>query len=262
MVRIPPVAAMETGSVHWRATRDRLALLAAVLAPLLTTAVLVPFRDNFANTDAALVLVAVTVAVAAAGSRPAGYLAAVFSAAWFDFFLTRPYETLNITRRSDVETTVLLLVIGFAVTELAVWGRRSRVSSSWRAGYLMDLYDTAEAAAAGTPAPVILDQVTDRLGRLLQLRSCRFQFGIAGLGVAGRLLHDGTITLAGQAWPLDDRGMPGGLLELLVESGGRLRGRFVLAPTEGAMPALEHRLVAVTLADQVAAALAAQGEPH
>lgn len=243
---------------RWMRIRGRLALLAAVAAPLVTTAALVPVRGSFANTDAALVLVAVTVAIAAAGSRPAGYLAAAFSAAWFDFFLTRPYQTLNITRRSDVETTVLLVMIGVAVTELAVWGRRSRTTSTWRGGYLKDLYDTAEAAAAGTAPRVLLDQATDRLGRLLQLRSCRFQRGIAGLGVAGRLLHDGSVTVAGQSWPLEERGMPAGLLELLVQSRGRLHGRFVLTPREGAKPPLEHRLVAVTLANQVAAALAAQ----
>ncbi len=256
MSQLADLPGIPASTARWMSIRGRLALVAAVTAPLVTTAALVPVRGSFANTDAALVLVAVTVAVAAAGSRPAGYLAAVFSAAGFDFFLTRPYETLNITRRSDVETTVLLVMIGVAVTELAVWGRRSRATSTWRGGYLQDLYDTAEAAAAGTAPRVLLDQATDRLTRLLQLRSCRFQHGVAGLGVAGRLLHDGSITIAGEPWPLEERGMPTGLLELLVQSRGRLHGRFVLAPRQGAQPPLEHRLVAVTLANQVAAALA------
>src|SRR5512135_1736430 len=63
----------------WR-HRDRLAVLAAVAAPLIVTAVLVPLRTSFANTDAALVLVAVVVAVAANGNRLAGVLAAVSAA--------------------------------------------------------------------------------------------------------------------------------------------------------------------------------------
>ena len=79
-------------------------------------------RASFANTDAALVLVAVVVAVAADGALAAGYLAAASSAVCFDFFLTQPYERFTISRRSDIETTVLLLVICVAVTELAVWG--------------------------------------------------------------------------------------------------------------------------------------------
>ena len=65
--------------------------------------------------------------------RLAGILAAVSAAAWFDFFLTRPYERFTITRTADLETTVLILVIGVAVTELAVWGRRQHLAASRRA---------------------------------------------------------------------------------------------------------------------------------
>src|SRR5262245_65821231 len=82
-------------------TRDRLAVVAALAAPLALTAILVPFRHDFPNTDAALALVLVVVAVAANGYRLAGYLAALSAAVWFDFFLTRPYEEFAITRRED-----------------------------------------------------------------------------------------------------------------------------------------------------------------
>ena len=73
-------------------SRDRLAVLAALVAPVALAAILVPFRTSFPNTDAALALLLVVVAVAANGYRLAGYLAALSAAAWFDFFLTRvPY---------------------------------------------------------------------------------------------------------------------------------------------------------------------------
>jgi hypothetical protein len=75
-------------------TRDRLAVLAALAAPLGLAAILVPFRTSFPNTDAALALVLVVVAVAANGYRLAGILAAVSTAVWFDFFLTQPYPAL------------------------------------------------------------------------------------------------------------------------------------------------------------------------
>ena len=117
-------------------SRDRLAVIAALVAPLALTAILVPFRTSFPNTDAALALVLVVVAVATNGYRLAGYLAALSAAVWFDFFLTRPFETFNITRRADIETTVLLLVIGVVVTELAVWARREHAAASRRPGYL------------------------------------------------------------------------------------------------------------------------------
>ena len=115
-------------------SRDRLAVLAALVAPLAVAAVLVPFRSSFPNTDAALVMLLVVVAVAANGYRLAGVLAALSVAVWFDFFLTQPYERFSITRRTDIETTVLLLLIGVAVTEIAVWGRRQSGAASRRAG--------------------------------------------------------------------------------------------------------------------------------
>ena len=110
----------------WRMPgRDRLAVLAAFAAPLALAAIMVPWRASFPNTDAALVLILVVVAVAANGYRLAGYVAALSAAVWFDFFLTRPYERFTILRRADIETTVLLLIIGVAVTELAVWATKS-----------------------------------------------------------------------------------------------------------------------------------------
>jgi hypothetical protein len=47
----------------------------------------------------------------------------------------RPYERFTITRRTEIETIVLLLVIGVAVTKIAVWGRRHYAIASRRAGY-------------------------------------------------------------------------------------------------------------------------------
>ena len=175
-------------------TRDRLAVLAALAAPLALAAILVPFRTSFPNTDAALAMLLVVVAVAASGYRLAGYLAAVSTAAWFDFFLTQPYERFSITHRTDIETTVLLLVIGVAVTEIAVWGRRQHVTASRRAGYLEGINSAAQAVAAGGSTPALIEQVTRQLTALLSLRSCSFQYGVAGIGRPARMLHDGSVT--------------------------------------------------------------------
>jgi Domain of unknown function (DUF4118) len=133
------------GSGSW----DRLALALAALAPFAVSAVLVPFRDDFDNTQIALVLVVVVVAVAAYGNRTAGYLAALSAGLWFDFFFTRPYQRFTITDRSDIETFVLLLLVGIAVTELAVWGRRQQMLASREAGYLAGIHAAAESGAVG-----------------------------------------------------------------------------------------------------------------
>jgi len=61
-----------------------LILGAAVVAPLVDAAIMSTFRNYFENTNAALVLVLLVVAAAASGIRPAGILAALSSAAWFE----------------------------------------------------------------------------------------------------------------------------------------------------------------------------------
>src|SRR6476661_4020881 len=96
--------------------RDGLALVAGVVAPLTVALVLLPLRGHIANTDVALLLVLAVVGVAANGFRAAGWAAAVSAAVWFDFFWTRPYEQLTITGRADIESFVLLLAVGVAVT--------------------------------------------------------------------------------------------------------------------------------------------------
>src|SRR5690348_11116822 len=237
--------------------RDRVALLGALVAPLALSAVLVPFRGSFANTDAALALILVVVAVAANGYRLAGILAAISAAAWFDFFLTHPNERFTITRRTDLETTILLLFIGVAVTEIAVWGRRQHAAASRRAGYLDGIHAAAQAAATGSSPIALIDQVASQLTRVLSLQACRFQYGAAGLGRPARMRHDGSVLVADRSWDVDARGFPTGTdTELLVEGGGVFQGRFLMTPGPGTRPAAEQRLLAVALADQVGAALA------
>jgi K+-sensing histidine kinase KdpD len=128
--------------------RERVALPVAVLTPLLVTVAVVPFRDDFANTNAALILVLVIVAVAAVGSRVAGVLAAT-AAVWLDLLLTRPYGEFTISDRTDLETAALLLAVGVGVTQLAVWGRRQHALAQRDAGYLAGIRAAAEAVATG-----------------------------------------------------------------------------------------------------------------
>jgi Domain of unknown function (DUF4118) len=238
-------------------SRDRLAVIAALAAPLLLTVILVPFRGSFPNTDAALALILVVVAVAANGYRLAGYLAALSAAVWFDFFLTRPYEQFTITRRTDIETTVLLLVIGVAVTEIAVWGRRQHTAASRRAGYLDGIGAAARAVAAGESPGELIDQVSGRLTELLSLRACRFEYGKAGLGRPARLLGDGRVVTEHRTWDVPVEGLPTDTdIELLVEHAGVLQGRFLMRAKPDAHPTLEQRLVAIAFAEQVGAALA------
>jgi K+-sensing histidine kinase KdpD len=238
-------------------SRDQIAVAAGLLAPLALTAVLIPFRASFPNTDAALALVLLIVAVAAAGNRPAGLLAAASAAVWFDFFLTQPYERFTITRHTDIETTVLILAVGAAVTEIAVQGRRYHAAAARRAGYLDGINTAARAVATGGEPRLVIDQVCRQLTRLLSLSACRYQDGAAGIGSPPRLLRDGQVAFGDSIWDTEREGLPAGTdTELLVEAGGLLQGRFLLTPGPSTHATLEQRLVAVALADQAGAALA------
>jgi hypothetical protein len=245
-------------------TRHRLGPVAGLLGPLGICALLVPFRSSFPNTDAALVLVATIVAIAAFGSRLGGVLAAISSGVWFDFFLTKPYEHFSITARDDIETTVLLFVVGMAVTELAVWGRGQQQRAGVQQGYLTDLHTASEAMANGGSPTRIVNQIADELTRVLDLQACHFHFGS---DVGGpRLNHDGSLTWGTTRWDIDNEGLPATEpTELLVSAGGAYMGRFLMTPRPGSRPTLTQRLVAVSLADQVGAALAAYepiSSPH
>ena len=236
-------------------TRDRLTYLLAVLAPLAVTLVLVPFRGDFSNTNAALILVLVIVAIAATGNRLAGLLAALSAAAWFDFFLTRPYQAFTINRRDDVETTVLLLAVGVGVTEIALWGHRQQARADREEAYLAGIRSAAEAVAARGSEHEVIAVVSEQLTHVLGLRACRYEYGTAGLGRPARLNHDGEVERNGRTVDVEGQGLPTDTeIELLVESNGLLQGRFMLTAAPNSRPTVAQRLVAVTLADQVASA--------
>ena len=216
---------------------------------------MLPLRTRLENTQVALILVVVVVGVAALGNRPAGYLAAASAALWFNFFFTQPYQRFVISEQSDVTTFVLLMLVGVAVTELATWGRRQHAKAVREAGFLAGIEAAAATGAGGGSPQALIRQVAEQLVTTLELQSCRYQPGVAGLGNPPRLRRDGTVTWNGASWDADRRGLPDGTeTELLVESGGRLLGRFLLTPTPGRPVSLDRRRVALTLVDQIGVA--------
>ena len=97
----------------------------AILAPLAVSGVLLVFRDQLFTPNAALVLVLAVLAAAVIGGRWGGALSALVAALCFDFFFTRPYYSFTINRRHDVETTLILLVVGLVVGEIVTRARRT-----------------------------------------------------------------------------------------------------------------------------------------
>ncbi|MEV0789372.1 DUF4118 domain-containing protein [Kribbella sp. NPDC050459] len=231
-------------------------LAGSLLVPPAVCALLAPFRDGFDNANAALLLVVVLVAVASFGFRLPGVLAAVSSAVWFDFFLTTPYNTFTINSRDDVEQTILLLVIGGVVTELAIWGRRQQAKASRHRGYLDGVITVSQAVAAGGSTDDLIEQVRAELTAVLGIDGAKFVAGDKQTQ-APRLNPDGSVTRGTHVLRVERDGLPTNAeIELTVQHAGETRGRFLLtAATRVTRPDLEQRLVAVALADQVGAAL-------
>ena len=92
----------------------------AALAPIAVAALLVPLRDDVVSTNLALVLVILVVLGGVVAGRVGGALAAITAALSFDFFLTQPYLSLTIDKADDFETTILLLIVGLVVGQIAV----------------------------------------------------------------------------------------------------------------------------------------------
>jgi hypothetical protein len=228
--------------------RDAAAAAAAVLGPLALAAVLLPWRGSWPNTDVALLLVVAVVAVACLGNRLAGALAALSAAVWFDYFFTRPYEQLTISRPGDVTTFALLLAVGLAVSQMAAWARRLKAVTVADAGYFNRIVASAALTQqAGTPYDVT-EHVRRQLIDVLDLKDCRFEYGKL-LGQPPRLEPDGTVTTRYGHYPVDQSGLPQEEIELRTFSNGQYTGRFMLTPKPGSRPSQRARLVAVTLAD-------------
>jgi K+-sensing histidine kinase KdpD len=236
-------------------------LLLSLVVPLLACVALTPFRASVASTNAALVLVLIVVAAAATGLRFAGMVAAVSGAVSFDFFLTAPYYRLAIDDRADVETAVLLVLVGAAVTEIALWGRRQQGLASRQQGYLTGVLQTVSSVATRGADPFELTgTVAGQMRQVLDVDGCRFTTDPEPRTDV-RLGRDGEVTRAGHRVDVVRYGLPSDIeIELPVESSTGVAGRYLItAATRISRPGLEERRVAVALADQIGLALGARG---
>lgn len=237
----------------WRSTSVVRAV--AVLAPLVACLLLAGFRATVPAASAVLVLVLLVVAVAATGDRLGGVVAAVSSGVWFDFFLTEPYNTLAIDDPDDIQAAVLLVLIGLAVTELALWGRRQQQQAARRSGYLDGVVSAAASVAQADSGPAkAVDVVAAHIADVLGADTCRYVAGPVHDPRVAILDHDGVLTQNGHQRDVDRTGLPvDEYVGIEVRRGPRVIGYFeVVAATRSVRPSGEQCRVAVLLADQVA----------
>ncbi len=232
-----------------------LAWLVALAGPVVVSAALIPVRNDIRTSNESLVLVLVVVLAAVLGGRLGGVIAALVSFASFDFFFTRPYYSLTINSRDDVETAVLLLVVGLIVGELVVRNRRSQTHAAESRAEVIRVRRLSELAAGGEPAGRLIGIVQGELVSLLHVHECRFE-PLPFREDLPELTHQGVRipgTDAREPVPTTGR------VSLPIFGGGRSVGRFVLDLEDGAtgitLPS-EDRALAVALADQLGTVLA------
>jgi K+-sensing histidine kinase KdpD len=227
-------------------------------APVVVAGLLVELRSGIGTTGVALALVLAVAAAAVLGGTLAGVVAAISAALSFDFFHTRPYLSLAMDTHRDVTSTTCMLVSGIGVALLAGTAQSNRARWRTSRAAIEQLRNISGLVATGSSSPDILLSAQSELTTLLDLRSCRFETPpfetVLPLverngAIAGTSAH----RYSGREFEL-----PRATVALPVLTRGMVVGRFVLEPTPGRGVGLEHRVVAVAIADQVGAAFVPQ----
>jgi K+-sensing histidine kinase KdpD len=231
--------------------RAVLAVSIAACVPVAVVVAVIPFRTRIENTNVALGLVVVVLLASVLGGRWEGIVASVSSALSFDVFLTRPYNSLRITKSDDLQTTVLLAIIGVIAGELVERVRRSSARAASSESALKAAYDRAELTAGAENPGALLGLAARELTRLLELKSCQYVSGAIPKSMP-ELRHNFVRVPANL-----DRSARG-LVALPVKVHGRLQGHFVMTLPEltvGTSLTADQRHAAVALADQVGVGL-------
>jgi len=215
--------------------------------PVATGIALLPLRDHVRNTNVALLLALVTVGVSVLGGLAPGAVAGLTAAITYDVLFTHPYGSLAITDVDDVETALLLMLIGAASGALVGWGRRQRRAAARHEASARRLRRHAELASGSDSLGRLLQQSREELCDVLGARTCVYEPGPPGNDVP-LFTHTGVIIPAASASTRPWVALP-------IRRSGRMVGHFLIefpsgSTTPMAFPA-EARQTATALADHV-----------
>ena len=227
----------------------------AILAPVVVSILLVPVRSDVGNANLALILVLVVVAAAILGGRRAGAVAAVMATLSFDFFLTKPFLSMQVESSDDVETLLILLGVGLLVGAVASRGRRAAREREQAADAIGHVHTIAELVAQNAPLADVATAVTRELRALLSLHDCFLEFPPFLYGMP-RLERGGNVDASEQRWFASGVALSADGVELPVLERGTEAARFVLIGDPDVAVTIEERVAAVALADQLGTALA------
>jgi hypothetical protein len=235
--------------------RTSLGVAVGAMGSIFAAAGLVAVRDHFALVNVALILVLLVLLGAVIGGRVAGVTSAFVAAISLEFFHTRPFNSLKISDAADIETTLLFLVVGLAIGEIAVRADRIRASVAGSRGEIKRFQRIARLAANGESIEDLISALRAELMENLKLRECTFERPpftqtYPTLEPSGHIRGGDNRLYTKEGFDLPRDGVV-----LPVIANGDVIGRFVLTPTPGAGVSNERRLVAAALADQLSVVL-------
>jgi hypothetical protein len=216
---------------------------------------LVGVRDHFALVNVALILILFVLLGAVIGGRVAGVSSAFVAAVSLEFFHTQPFNSLKINDVADIETTVLFLVVGLAIGEIAVRADSIRGAVAGHRAELHRFQRVARMAASGESDDDLISAVRAELIEDLKLVECTFErppfaTTLPTLEPSGHITGGDVRQYTREGFDLPRSGV-----ELPIVANGRSIGRFVLQPTPGVGVSLDRRIVAAALADQLSVVL-------
>lgn len=233
----------------WITTHRALVRLLAVAGPAVLAAALAVVREGTTQSTAAAVLVLAVVAAAATGDRASGVLAALSAAAGFDLFLTAPYLSLTIDHRDDLELAVVLVVVGLAVTELALWGHRQQGVARRQGAYLEGVLGLGEVAAHASE-PALRESIAAAMASALDVDRVEWAAGMPSPDTP-ILDRTGRVWAGGRDLQVGQRGLPTDRVTAVPAGRGDERlGHFrVVSATRVVRPDRDQLRAAVLLAE-------------
>jgi len=220
-------------------------------------------RGTLGPANVALVIAIIVVGSAALGGRYAGILTGIVGALSFDFFHTQPYGTLRINDAKDLETVILLLVIGALAGELTHLRDRHREERVEADDLLETVLSVSHVAARGASLDTVWESVKDALGHELGPIECRFEPSGSQAPPLPRIQSTGALPRSpmrrflGHGFALPEAGA-----EIAVGLGDETFGRIVVVPREPRGVSLRERRVAVAVAEQLGIAMSRAGREH
>ena len=235
------------------ATAAFMALLALAVA-----AALVGVRDQLDNANVALILMSIVVAAGLLGGRIAGITVAFVSSLSFNFFHTKPYESLRIHRGNDVVTVALLFVSGLIVGEVAKHRRRSSETAHSRGVEVERLRDVARRVVDAQPLTDVWNTVQRDLVDVLGATDVWFETpdAISAAGALPRIDANGTVESAVYHWAGTGFALPKEGVQLTVGRPSAPQGRIVLRGDSRHAVDLEDRQFALALVELLSLAIA------